>query len=128
VNGVASPALAGTHVKPQFTITGPGGRRYLLWKVFLNVAPSAAPYRTVSVKRPTSARLYYADPRTWSEASDAAHVADAKRRVRLPACGSNWSGYTGGIVVPKATCVTLSVSAPDTGRSKSIAVPVAARC
>lgn len=51
MDGVASPALAGTHAQPAevFTITGPNGRDYLMWKLFLNIAPSATPYRTVSI-------------------------------------------------------------------------------
>jgi hypothetical protein len=74
------------------------GQRYLVWKAALAVAPTATPYRTVSVRSPASARLVY--PRGITT------------RVRLPHCGRRYTLYTGGIFVRHPACVTLSVAGP----------------
>ena len=129
VNGVSSGGFSGTHAEPKdvFSLIGSDGHKYLLWKTFLNVAPSAAPYRTISVTRPSTARLYYADPGIWGTASEAERVTDATRRVRLPTCGSRFSGFTGGIVVSEPTCVTLKIASPSGANPKEITIPVATK-
>lgn len=92
-------------------------------KAFLAVAPDAAPYRTVSIVRPATARLFYADPQTWGTITNAGRVARARTSVRLPACGRDYSGYTGGILVQAASCVTVSISAPG-GKPAVLTIPV----
>jgi hypothetical protein len=95
------------------------GVRYLAWKTALAVAPTARPYRTVSVVRPASARLDY---------SVGAHAAGPSRQVRLPVCGDRYTLYVGGIFVRKPTCVELAVSGPGTVAA-AVEVPVlTARC
>jgi hypothetical protein len=92
-------------------------------KAFLAVAPDAAPYRTVSIVRPTTAMLFYADPQTWGTITNADRIARARALVRLPACGRDYSGYTGGILVQAASCVTVSISAPG-GKPAVFTIPV----
>lgn len=127
VNGISSRSLSGTDAKPRdiFSLKGPNGHRYLLWKTFLNVAPSARPYRTITVIRPSTARLYYADAQTWGTAPDAKKVTDARRRVRFSACGNTYSGYTGGIIVAEPACVTLQIASPHERSHPQIVVPIA---
>jgi hypothetical protein len=89
------------------------GQRYLLVKVPLAVAPNARPYRTLSIVRPTTARLSYG-PRL-------------ARQVRLPACGSRYSFYPGGLYVRRPACVVLGVAAPS-GEPATVAVPAMSKC
>jgi hypothetical protein len=90
------------------------GVRYLAWKTALAVAPTARPYRIVSVVRPASARLNYAV---------GSHAAAPSRSVRLPVCGSRFSLYVGGIYVQRAACVELAITGPGSAAAK-VDVPV----
>jgi hypothetical protein len=125
VDGVRSPALAGDTDRfdtlPQWK--GSDGRRYLVWKAFLAVGAAAAPYRTVTVVSPSTARLFYASPERWGSVGNAATVPNPSRVVRLPACGREDTGYTGGILVTGPGCVTLAVSSPTGGEARR-AVPI----
>jgi len=90
------------------------GVRYLAWKTALAIAPTAGPYRTVSVVRPASARLDY---------SIAKHAAAPSRRVRLPVCGDRYTLYVGGIFVRKPACVELAVTGPRSAAAE-VKVPI----
>jgi hypothetical protein len=87
-----------------------GGHRYLAWKAALSVAPTALPYRTVSVVSPASALLGYGG-------------APLSRHVRMPACGMRYTLYVGGIFVTHPACVTLAVTGPA-GKSGTVTMPV----
>ena len=67
------------------------GRRYYVYKAFLAVSASAAPYATVSVIRPANARLLYGSAsrvgQLMSTPSGQALVVASRRRVRLPCAG-----------------------------------------
>lgn len=90
------------------------GSRYLDWKTPLAVQPGS--YRTVAIVSPASARLDYGSGR----------VAPA-RAVRMPACGSRYTLYVGGILVRRPACVTLAVSNPA-GTTALVTVPVLRGC
>jgi hypothetical protein len=130
VNGVESFALNGD--------TNPGdslpawknrdGHRYLIWKAFLAVATTAGPYRVVTVLGPASAALFYASPAGWGAVSTSQTIGAAPRRVRLPVCGKQFTGYTGGILVTHPGCVTLAVGGPGS-RPATVTVPIlVSRC
>lgn len=99
------------------------GHRYLIWKVFLAVAPSARPYRVVAVTTPATARLFYASPAQWGAVSGSQTVEAPPRQVRLPVCGTQYTGYTGGILITRPACVTLAVSGPGS-KVATVTVPV----
>lgn len=105
------------------------GRRYYVYKAFLAVSASAAPFATVSVTRPASARLVYGSPSRigglFSADSGRPLVAAARSEVRLPVCGPRFTGFTGGVVVTGPSCVTFGVSSPS-GRAATVAVPIGA--
>ncbi len=125
VNGVESFALRGD-TNAYDTLPAwhsRDGHRYLIWKTFLNVAPSARPYRTVTVTAPATARLFYASSARWGSVSGTGSIASAPRRVRLPACGRNFTGYTGGLLITRPGCVTLAVSGPA-GKPATVTVPI----
>ncbi len=126
VNGVESHALAGD-TNPYDTLpawrSADGHHHYLVWKAFVAVAPSAVPYRTVTAVSPATARLFYTSPVRWGEVAEAATVPNPSRRVRLPACGREFTGYTGGILVSGPACVTLAISSPN-GRTATVTVPI----
>ena len=84
------------------------GKNYLVVKVPLAVAPSARPYRTVSIAGPTTALLDYG-PRL-------------ARQVRLSVCGHRYTFYPGGLYVRRPACVVLSVAAPGV-EPETVAVP-----
>jgi hypothetical protein len=88
------------------------GRHYLEWKTGLAVAPSAGPYRTVSVLSPASVRLVYG----W-------HVMTPSRQVRLPSCGHHYTFFAGSILITRPACVKLAVAGP-TAKPVVVDVPV----
>jgi hypothetical protein len=104
-----------------------GGRRYFIYKAFLAVSASAAPYATVSVTRPASARLVYGSPSRIGELMGAASgrglLTASRARVRLPVCGRRFTGFTGGIIVAGPACVTFEVSSPS-ARAATVSVPI----
>ena len=94
-----------------------------MWKVFLAVAPGAAPFRVVTVTSPPSARLFYASPARWGAASGAEMIPPPPRTVQLAVCGRRFTGYTGGILITQPGCVTLSVTGPKV-RPRTVTVPI----
>jgi hypothetical protein len=125
VNGVESAALQGD-TNPYDTLPAwksQAGRHYLVWKAFLAVAPTAGPYRVVTASSPGSARLFYASPARWGAVSGEGVVSSPPRSVRLPACGRNYAGYTGGILVSGPACVTITVTGPHTA-ARAVRVPI----
>ena len=102
------------------------GRRYLVWKTYLAVAPGARPYRVITVASPASARLFYASPARWGTASGAAVISRPPRSVRLASCGRQYAGFTGGILVVRPACVTLTITGPDRP-PRSVTVPILVR-
>ena len=130
VNGVESFALNGdTNTDDHLPAwTSRNGHRYLIWKVFLAVAASARPYRIVTVTSPATARLFYASPARWGSVSGTRPIGAAPRQVQLPACGRQYTGYTGGILITHPACVTLAVSGPAI-KAVTVTVPVlVSRC
>ncbi len=111
-----------------YPVGEPGsGKRYYVYKAFLAVAASAAPFATVTVIRPASARLVYGSPSRIADLFSADEgqplVAAALRQVRLPVCGPGFTGFVGGIIVTGPACVTFEVSSPS-GRAARVAVPI----
>lgn len=104
-----------------------GGKRYFIYKTFLAVSASAAPFATVSITRPASARLVYGSPsrigELFSARSGQALVAASRRKVRLPVCGPRFTGFTGGVIVTGPACVTFLVFAPS-ARAATVTVPI----
>lgn len=94
-----------------------GGKRYFIYKAFLAVSASAAPFATVSITRPAGARLLYGSSsrigELMSAASGQAVIAASRSKVRLPVCGPRFTGFVGGIIVTGPSCVTFEVSSPS---------------
>jgi hypothetical protein len=103
------------------------GKRYFVYKAFLAVSPSVAPYATVSVIGPAGARLVYGSSSRIGElmsvSSGQGLVAASRAAVRLPVCGPRFTGYVGGIIVPGPACVTFGVSSPS-ARPATVSVPI----
>ena len=99
-----------------FPIQTKDGRGYFIYKAMLAVSASAAPFATVSVTSPASARLLYGSASHVGDLASApsgqALIAASRREVRLPVCGPRFTGYVGGIIVTKPTCVTFEVTSP----------------
>jgi hypothetical protein len=104
-----------------------GSTRYLIYKAFLAVAASAAPFATVSVIRPASARLMYGSPSRmgalFSADSGRGLLAASRSGVRLPVCGPRYTGFTGGVLVTRPGCVTFEVSSAA-ARAAIVTVPI----
>ncbi len=124
-NGIASPALRGdTNIYdslPKWKMSN--GQIYIVWKAFIAVAPSAKPYRTVTVLTPRSGRLFYASPTRWGSVSNDPASAAPSLAIRISACSSRYAGYTGGILMLHPGCIILSVTGPTT-KPTSITVPI----
>src|SRR5258707_13435577 len=114
VNGVESFALHGdTNTSDNLVAwKSRDGHRYLIWKTFLAVAASARPYRIVTVTRPPMARLFYASTARWGAVSGSKTIGAAPGRGRLPACGHQYTRYTGGVHLPRPRCGTPARPAP----------------
>jgi hypothetical protein len=116
VGGVEGLVLPGSGAASSLRpLRSASGQRYYVYKAFLAVSASAAPYATVSVVHP-NATLYYGAPSVVGKLANAKEgrelIAASRSQVRLPVCGKNFTGYVGGIIVAKPTSVTLSVSSP----------------
>jgi hypothetical protein len=102
-------------------------QRYFIYKAFLAVSASVAPFATVSVTRPATARLVYGSPSRigalFSTRSGQALLAASQRKIRLPVCGPRFTGFTGGVIVTGPACVTFEVSSPST-RTATVTVPI----
>lgn len=108
VGGVEGLILPGSAEPAALTpVLGAGGRRYDVYKAFLAVSAADAPYATVSIVSPTTARLYYGRP-----LGDQGIVRAGRRQVRLPVCGRRFSGYVGGVVLAAPSHVTFEVTTP----------------
>lgn len=102
--------------------------RYRLLKAFAYVLPKPPTSVTLRVVSPQSGvRLYYAVGPTWASSTPRHIVTAASSTVTFMAC-SGLTGYTGGILIRHAACVTLAVS--QAGKKPTLArVPIApARC
>ena len=110
-----------------YPIRAGDGRRYFVYKAFLAVSASAAPYATVSIARPATARLVYGSSsgigNLLGSSSGRALVAASRSMVRLPVCGPRFTGFVGGIIVPGPACVTFEVSSPS-ARAATVSVPI----
>jgi hypothetical protein len=125
VNGVESAAWLGdTNAYDALPAwRSRDGRRYLVWKAYLAVAPGARPYRIITVTSPASARLFYASPARWGAVSGTPVIPLPPRAVRLSSCGHQYAGFTGGILIAHPACVTLTITGP--GRTpRSVTVPI----
>ncbi|HEY1003539.1 MAG TPA: hypothetical protein VGD83_28250 [Streptosporangiaceae bacterium] len=104
-----------------------GGKRYFIYKAFLAVSASAAPFATVSITRPASARLLYGSPSRigalFTTRSGQALLAASRSTVRLPVCGPHFTGFTGGVIVTGPACVTFEVSSPS-ATAATVTVPI----
>ena len=108
IGGVEGLVLPGTGNPSSLTpIVGPAGKKYYIYKVFLAVSASDAPFATVSTINPTTARLYYGTPLGYQ-----ALIRASKRQVRLPVCGPRFTGYAGGVVLEAPSRVTFQVTTP----------------
>jgi hypothetical protein len=128
VGGVEGLVLPGSDDPASlYPIRTVDGRRYYIYKAFLAVSPAAAPFATVSIVSPAGARLVYGSSSRIG-ALVSAHtgqevIAAARTKVRLPVCGSRFTGYVGGIVVAGPACVTFEVSSPS-ARVATVTVPI----
>src|ERR1039458_8615674 len=88
VNGAESSALDGdTNAYDSLPAwKSRDGHRYLVWKTFLAVAPTARPYRLISVKGTAAEGRCYAPPARGGAVSGSKAMAPPPRRVRLPSC------------------------------------------
>jgi hypothetical protein len=129
IGGVEGLALPGSGdpagLYPIGTATS--GMRYFIYKAFLTVSASAAPFATVSITRPASARLVYGSSsrigELFSTRSGQALLAASRTTVRLPVCGPRFTGFTGGVIVTGPACVTFQVSSPR-AREATVTVPI----
>lgn len=128
VGGVEGLVLAGSEDPAGlYPIRAGDGERYFVYKAFLAVSASAAPFATVSIARPVSARLFYGSSsrvgELMSASSGQALIAASRSRVRLPVCGPRFTGFVGGIIVTGPACVTFEVSSPSV-RAATVSVPI----
>jgi hypothetical protein len=122
VGGVGSPELYGGFTGDNTPQRSKDGHLYLAYKDPVAVAPTARPYRTMTVVSPPSARLLFAAPSRWATLSGTV-LPILSRSVRLSACGREYATYFGAIMVRRWACVTLTVAGPA-GKLGTITVPI----
>ncbi len=59
----------------------------------------------------------------FSTRSGQALLAASRTKVRLPACGPRFTGYTGGVIVTGPGCVTFEVTSPS-AKAATVTVPI----
>jgi hypothetical protein len=128
VDGVEGLVLPGSNQPASiYTIRSADGRRYFIYKAFLAVASFAAPFATVSVVKPGNAGLVYSSSgrigSMFSSRNGEALVAASRRAVRLPVCGKRFTGFVGGIILARYSCVTFAVSSPHR-RTETVSVAI----
>jgi hypothetical protein len=110
-----------------YPVRAKDGKTYYVYKAMLAVSASAAPFAMVSVTGPASARLVYGSAAhvgdLVSSPSGQALVAASRREVLLPVCGPRFTGYVGGIIVAKPSCVTFEVTSPGS-KPATVSVPI----
>jgi hypothetical protein len=99
VGGVEGLVIPGSADPASLSPLVVDGKEFLAYKTFLAVSASDAPYATVSIVSPRSARLYYG--------------AIVARQLRFPVCGPRFSGYPGGVLLDAPSHVTFEVTAPN---------------
>ena len=119
VEGLASDGWGALGALPDIGPVSAGGLLYRFVTAFLYLTPQSAPETSVSVVSPTGAWLYYTDFGTWAGGGNplAPPVPHGpSKQVRVGACpdGGRPAAYTGGILVPGPTCVTLRFARSDT--------------
>jgi hypothetical protein len=117
VGGVEGLVLPGSGDPAGLTpLRSADGQRYFVYKAFLAVAASAAPYATVTIVHPRSAKLFYGTPTVVGTLADKAQgrglIRASTSQIQLPVCGPNFTGFVGGIIIMKPTSVTFAVSSP----------------
>ncbi len=117
IGGVEGLVLPGSEDPAALTrLRSADGQRFFVYKAFLAVAASAAPYATVSILHPRSAKLFYGSPTVVATLADSAQgrglIRASTSQIQLPVCGPDFTGFVGGIIVTKPTSVTLAVSSP----------------
>ena len=128
IGGVEGLALPGSGDSALLrSLRSADGQRYFVYKAFLAVSAATAPYATVSVVSPQSAKLYYGSPGVVGTLTNSAQgrglITASKSQVRLPVCGPNFTGFVGGIIVVKPTSVTFAVSSPHK-KTKRVTVSI----
>jgi hypothetical protein len=128
VGGVEGLVLPGSGDPAALNpVLGPDGKRYLVYKAFLAVSSAVAPYATVSIISPASAKLFYGSSGRVGDLTGSAQgralVAASRSQVHLPVCGQDFTGYVGGIIVIAPMWVTFAVSSPH-GRTARVSVPI----
>ena len=109
-----------------YPIGSAGGTRYFIYKAFLAVAASAAPFATVSVTRPASARLVYGSPSRmgtlFSADSGRGLLAASRSRYGCP-CAGRANRLHRRCPVTGPGCVTFEVSSAVAGGA-TVTVPI----
>lgn len=128
VGGVEGLVLPGSDSSSAlYPIHASDGKRYFVYKALLAVSAAAAPFATVAIAAPASARLVYGSPSRvgglFSARSGQGLVAASRSKVRLPVCGPRFTGFTGGVIVTGPACVTFEVSSPS-ARATAVTVPI----
>lgn len=104
-------------------------KQYRLLKAFAYILPKPPARVTVRVVKPrTGVRLFYVAGDVWASRPSPRHIVTASASaVTFSACKGP-TGYTGGLLIRRAACVTLTIG--QTGRSSRTArIPIApARC
>ncbi|QGN32115.1 hypothetical protein [Microlunatus sp. Gsoil 973] len=110
--------------------TLPKNGEYTFFKTYTYVTPHATKTTTLRVLQPSTALLYYTDRQTWQNGpSDQEVLREAAHSVTLTRCGSDSTGYAGGILVHEPRCVTLDIlQRGKPPQHRRVKVPVGKPC
>ena len=86
------------------------GREKIFVKVFIYVGADAAAQTTITIVKPSDARVWYVDASAWNGKLPSSIEADSGRSVTLDRCADALDGYFGGILANAPTCATLRIS------------------
>ena len=90
------------------------GRTFTFRKVFVYATPQASTKTTLTILGPDTAAFFYQPQYSKSGAvldvSAAERIDASTRQVSLEGCGKATTGYLGGIIVSRPTCVEIAIA------------------
>ena len=113
--------------RPGAISVAKGSSPLLFRKVFLYVTTKAPSRIHIAVAFPEEAGVYYTDQDPWMSAQSEAEMGDrAARSASFENCGSDRTGYFGGVLSPTPGCVGLlvGIDGQPAERAQLVQIPV----
>lgn len=129
-NGLTFSGVEPVHERLSSPVPVSAGTSQMFFeKIFLYVSSSASPTTRITVISPSNASFYYTSPAIWqSVVPDADMIANATKSVTVSRCGSDLTGYFGGILLASRACVEIKIEGDSSAVEGRVALPLPGPC